>query len=305
MTEAQTLDEPVLYKHIHEQFRHVCAMTDAQRLAFLDEPRWIGYPKAQFILDTLIGLMNKPKRPRMPNLLLVGDSNNGKTTIIRRFEQLCGGGYVDEESEAVRPIVVAEAPPSADEKGLYVSILSQFWTPFRASDTATSLRHSVIYKLRACKAKVLVIDELHSLLAGAPVKQRQTMNAIKMLCNELCIPVVGVGTRDAVRVLHTDPQHASRFDVVSLAKWELDEDFQRLVAGFEKVLPLKLRSDLAEPELATALHSICDGNLGDLHRLLSECARKAISTGKEQITMEIVQSKHWVRPTKGLRELQA
>ncbi|MDP4078525.1 TniB family NTP-binding protein [Acidovorax sp. A1169] len=282
----------------------MCGYSDAQRLSFLDEPRWIGYPKAQFILDTLIGLMNKPKRPRMPNLLLVGDSNNGKTTIISRFEQLCGSGFIDEESEAVRPIVVAESPPNADEKGLYVSILSQFWTPFRASDTVTSLRHTAITKLRACKAKVLVIDELHSLLSGPPAKQRQVMNSIKMLCNELRIPVVGVGTRDAVRVLHTDPQHASRFDVVSLSKWELNEDFQRLLAGFELVLPLKLKSDLAEPELATAMHSICDGNLGDLNRLLVECAKKAISTGTEKITMEIVQSKQWVRPTKGLRELQ-
>lgn len=305
MTEAHILDDAVLYKHVHEQFRNVCAQSDAQRLAFLDEPRWIGYQKAQFILDTLIGLMNKPKRPRMPNLLLVGDSNNGKTTIIRRFEHLCGTGYVDEESEAVRPIVVAEAPPSAYEKGLYVSILGQFWTPFRPSDTVTALRHNAINKLRACKAKVLVIDELHSLLAGTPVKQRQTMNSIKMLCNELCIPIIGVGTRDAVRVLHTDPQHASRFDVVSLSKWELDEDFQRLLAGFEKVLPLKLSSDLPDPELATAMHTICDGNLGDLHRLLVECAKKAIVTGKEQITMEIVQSKSWVRPSKGLRELHA
>ena len=115
---------------MHEQFRYVCELSDAQRIAFLDEPRWVGYSHAKFVMDTLVGLMNKPKRPRMPNLLLVGDSNNGKSTIIRRFETLCGTGYVDEESEAVRPIVIAESPPGADEKGLYISILSQFWSPF-------------------------------------------------------------------------------------------------------------------------------------------------------------------------------
>eukprot|EP01030_Chromulinospumella_sphaerica_P000028 gene28-33_t len=93
------------YLHVHEQFRYVCELSDAQRIAFLDEPRWVGYSHAKFVMDTLLGLMNKPKRPRMPNLLLVGDSNNGKTTIIRRFEKLCGTGYVDEESEAVRPIL--------------------------------------------------------------------------------------------------------------------------------------------------------------------------------------------------------
>lgn len=289
--------------HIAEKFRHVLSMSDAQRIAFLDEPRWIGYKRAQFVMDTLVGLMNKPKRDRMPNLLIVGDSNNGKTTIVRRFEQLCGEGYIDEHSEAVRPIVVAHAPPTADEKSLYVSILSQFWTPFRVSDTVPALRHQTINKLRVSKTRVLIIDEIHSILIGPPVKQRQVMNSIKMLCNELAIPVVGVGTRDAVKVLQTDPQHASRFSVISLTKWELDEDFQTLLAGFEKVFPLKKPSDLSDPELATALHSICEGNLGDLLMLLTECAKQAITSGSEKIDMAIVQSKRWVKPTKGLREL--
>ncbi|BCO27332.1 hypothetical protein MIZ03_2220 [Rhodoferax lithotrophicus] len=65
------------------------------------------------------------------------------------------------------------------------------------------------------------------------------MNAIKLLCNELAIPIVGVGTREAVRVLHTDPQHASRFEVMNLPLWELNKEFQQLLVGFEKVLPLK------------------------------------------------------------------
>lgn len=292
------------YLHVHERFRDVLKLSDADRIAFLDESRWIGYEKAQFILDTLVGLMKKPKRPRMPSLLIVGDSNMGKTTIIRRFESLCGQGHIDAESVSVRPIIVAEAPPSADEKGLYVSILRRFWAPFRVNDTVAALRHEAINRLLSCKAQILVIDELHSILLGPPTKQRQVMNSIKMLCNELCIPIVGVGTRDAVKVLHTDPQHASRFDVISLPKWELDEAFQKMLAGFERVLPLKKPSNLSEPELATALHSIADGNLGDLQRLLVECSKQAISSGTECISLDIVRGKVWVRPTRGIRELE-
>jgi len=150
---------------------------------------------------------------------------------------------------------------------------------------------------------MLVVDEFHSLLTGSPVKQREVMNAIKLMCNELAIPIVGVGTREAVRVLHSDPQHASRFDVLSLPLWELNADFQRLLAGFEKVLPLKHRSNLHAPELAKLLHTISEGNTGNLHRLLVECATDAIKSGKEQIDKSIVESKAWVRPTRGIREL--
>ena len=136
------------------------------------------------------------------------------------------------------------------------------------------------------------------------MKQREVMNAIKLLCNELAIPVVGVGTREAVRVLHTDPQHASRFDVVSLPLWELDKDFQRLLAGFEKVLPLKKPSKLHQPETATLLHTISEGNIGNLHRLVVECAIEAIESGKEQIDKSTIESKAWLRPTRGIREVE-
>lgn len=290
------------YEHIHPDFRHIIGLTDAERMEFMDMPRWIGNKSAQHILDTLQGLMIKPTRPRMINLLIVGDPNNGKTTIIRRFKELCGQGYVDDDGP-VKPVIIAEAPPSADEKGLYISILEQFYAPYRASDPASKLRYQVIHQLRYCKTKVLIIDEFHSLLTGSAIKQREVMNTIKLLCNELAIPIVGVGTREAVRVLHTDPQHASRFDVMILPAWELNQDFQRLLAGFEKVLPLKNASKLHEPELASLIHAISEGNTGNVHRLLMECAKEAIKNGSEQIDKKIIQSKSWLRPTRGIREV--
>ncbi|HEA3201575.1 TPA: TniB family NTP-binding protein [Aeromonas veronii] len=293
------------YKHIHPDFHHIMLLSDKERIEFLDEPRWIGYKTAQQVMDTLQGLLHKPVRPRMPNLLLVGDPNNGKTTIVRRFFDLCGQGYVNEDADPVKPIILAEAPPSADEKSLYISILERFFTPYRATDPVSKLRYQVIHLFRACHVRMLIIDEFHSLLTGSAVKQREVMNAIKLLCNELAIPIVGVGTREAVRVLHSDPQHASRFDVMSLPVWELNPDFQRLLADFEKVLPLKNPSRLHQPELATALHAISEGNIGNLHCLLVECAKEAAKSGKEQIDKAIIESKAWVRPTRGIRELMA
>lgn len=293
------------FSHIHPDFQHIMCLSNKERLAFLDEPRWVGYDTAQLIMDSLNALMDKPKRPRMPSLLVVGDPNNGKTTIIRRFYDLCGTPYVNEDADPVKPIILAEAPPSADEKGLYISLLERFFAPYRASDSTAKLRYQVIHLFRACSVRLLVIDEFHSLLTGTATKQREVMNAIKLLCNELCIPIVGVGTREAVRVLHSDPQHASRFDVVSLPLWTLNKNFQRLLASFEKVLPLQQPSRLHQPELASAFHAISGGNLGDLHRLLVECARAAIESGGECITQDIVRSKSWVRPTKGIREISA
>lgn len=292
-----------LYVHVHPEFREVMHASDEARLAFLDEPRWIGYQRAQLVLDTLQALMNKPRQPRMRNLLIVGDSNNGKTTLVQRFMHLCGEAYVDAEANSIKPVIVAEAPPSADEKGMYISILERFWAPYRATSPPAELRYQAVHMLRGCKARILIIDEFHSLLTGPATKQREVMNAIKLLCNEVGVPIVGVGTRDAVQVLHTDPQHASRFDVLPLPLWTLDPEFQRLLAGIERVLPLKKQSLLSSPEMATTVHAISGGNLGDAYRLLNECAKKAIVNGKEQITEELLRSMAWLRPTRGVREM--
>ncbi|KAB0486471.1 hypothetical protein SAMN04490202_2802 [Pseudomonas reinekei] len=291
------------YTHVHPEFRAVVQLADSERIHFLDQPRWIGYPAAQKILDTLLHLMQMPARPRMRNLLIVGDSNNGKTTIVRRFMALHGEGYVNEEGDAVKPVILTESPPTSGEKGLYIAILDQFWAPYRESDSVTKLRYQVVHMFRSCSVRMLIIDEFHSLLTGSAIKQRETMNALKFLCNTLAIPVVGVGTADAVLVLHTDPQHASRFDVMPLNTWQPNAEFQKLVKGFESVLPLREPSGLYRPHLAQLLHSISGGNTGDLQRLLLECATDAIKSGKEHIDQSIIESKSWLRPTRGIREL--
>lgn len=291
------------YAHVHADFRPVLDLSDRERILFMGDARWIPYKAATNILGTLDSLFDAHTRPRMLNLLLVGEPNNGKTTLVRHFLKLRGEGYINEDNDPVRPVILAESPTSADEKELYVAILEQMWMPYRATDTKVKLRYQVTHALRELKVKMLIIDEIHSMLTGSAIKQREVMNALKLLCNTLMIPIVGVGTPDAVQILHIDPQHASRFDVVKLDTWKLDADFQRLLKGFEMILPLKKPSNLFQPELAQILHSISGGNTGDLHRLLVECAKEAITSGKEFIDRPLIESKSWTRPTRGIRHL--
>lgn len=291
------------YKHIHEKFRHLVFADKANRLRSLQQERWIGYDVADNLLTKLLDLMQAPKRPRMQNLLLVGDSNNGKTTIVKRFYKLHGEAYQTDTKDAVMPIILAESPPSANEKELYISLIERFAVPYKSTDSIVKLRYQAIHLFREFHVQMLIIDEFHSLLTGTARQQNQVMNAIKLLCNELQIPIVGVGTRDAVRVLHTDPQHASRFDVAELPLWKLDVNLQKLLFAIEKTLPLKYPSELKQPEIASLIHSISEGNLGNIQRLVSTCAKAAIESGDEQITIETIREHSWLQPTQGLRHI--
>ncbi len=289
--------------HLGEHARAVIGRPDRERIRFLREPHWIGYELAQAFIQLLCDLADAPRHPRAQNLLLVGEPANGKTTTVAHFEATYGVSHQDENGDPVRPVILAQAPPSADEKALYISILERFWAPYRASESAVRLRYQVIHAMQSCQVRILIIDELHSVLTGTALKQREVMNALKLLCNELCIPIVGVGTRDAVRVLHTDPQHASRFDVVALPLWKPDTQFQRLLASFERLLPLRKPSMLHNPDLARKIHYLCEGNIGNLSRLLIACAQAAIESGQECITLDIIERHGWVRSRDGIREI--
>ncbi|EFF83934.1 TPA: TniB family NTP-binding protein [Acinetobacter baumannii] len=277
------------YPHIFQEFRPIVDQSNEDRLYFLEEDRWIGYPAANDLLDQLKGMLTLPKRSRMPNLLVLSKPNNGKTSIINQFFKLYGEGYINELNNAVKPVIVVQAPVSPDEKALYMAILDRFWEPFRERDPVAKLRYQVVHCLKLYEVKLLIIDEMNSLLCGTPIKQRTVMNAIKYLCNETHIPVVGFGTEEAVRVLYTDPQHVSRFRVVNLPLWQLDKEFQALVNKFEKVLPLKQPSRLAEPATVKYLHDITEGNLGNLRSLLREAAKKAIISGQEYIDHHLLE----------------
>ena len=290
--------------HLHPNFHHLMNLTDKERIYFLHEPRWIGYTKANEIISMLSDYMSRPKRLRTMNLLFISESNNGKTTIIHKFKDLYGKPTVDEEMDPQKPVLLTDAPSSADEKGLYAAILDKFWAPYKLTSPVLKLRYQVIHLMKICNVKIIIIDEFHSLLAGSANKQREVMNGIKLLSNELKIPIVGVGTKEAIRVLHLDPQHASRFDVVRLSKWEKNKEFQNLLVSFEKVLPLKNASKLHLPKLASELYAKSDGNIGDLHQLLIEASTIAINDGSEIITNELIKNISWFRSTKGIREIE-
>ena len=199
------------YEHIAPKYRHVLGLSDRDRLAFLDQEILLNYPAATELHKRLKRLFDMPKRTRMGNLLIVGESNNGKSTVVQQFQERHGQPYVNEDDQAVKPVIIAQAPPTADEKSLHLSILKHFHAPHRMTAPVTELRYQVIHLFRLCHTRMLIIDEVHSLLAGTVRKQSEVMNTIKLLCNELQIPIICVGTREAVNVLHTDPQHASRF----------------------------------------------------------------------------------------------
>ncbi|MDW7646483.1 MAG: TniB family NTP-binding protein [Desulfuromonadales bacterium] len=273
------------------------AATRAERIDKIKQSRWIGYPKAQEILKSLDALLSHPKVNRMPNMLIVGPTNNGKSELVKRFQELHPARDNPKGNSTYAPVVVVQAPPVPDENRLYNNILTKVFCPHRPKDPAVVKEPQVLEVLNRIGVRILIIDEIHSILAGSTERQRQVLNVIRRLGNELKISIVAVGIKDAFRAIQTDPQLANRFKPALLEKWTLNNDYLRLLASFEKLLDLEKPSRLHETSLATRLLSMSEGTIGELSTLLNDAAEFAIESGEECITHSLLDRLRWLSPS--------
>jgi hypothetical protein len=233
----------------------------------------------------------------MPNLLLYGATGNGKTMIINRFLARHPADDNPDGDAAVIPVLAVQAPPLPSESRLYDAILEALFAPYKPRDHVSKKQFQVLRILRGVQTRMLIIDEIHHVLVGSTNQQRVVMNAIKYLSNELQIPLVAVGTLEAVRAIQADPQLASRFYRTELPLWCMGREYRKLLASFERMLPLKRPSQLAKAPLATKLLAVTEGTIGELSTLLKSAAIYAVRTGTERIDMSILAGLEWEPPS--------
>lgn len=285
-------------KHLHDKTKAIVNNSNnKERIHSVKKFKWIGYTQATSIIKQFDDLMHYPTTHRMPNILLIGDSNNGKTVLLNRFVKL-NESYVEETTNnLVYPTMMIQAPPEPDEKRFYNAILDHLFAPYRSSEKIEMRQQRVIHLLKKVKLRLLIIDEIHHVLAGTMSKQRSFLNVLKFLSNELKISMVCSGTRDAFNAIQTDPQLANRFEPKVLKKWRNDEDFLRLLASFERLLPLKEPSLLVEHSLATKILTKSEGLIGEIAKVLELSSILAIESGIEKINKNIIDNIDYTSPS--------
>lgn len=292
------IDRDHAEKLIPEAREHLECPVD-ERLKFIQLDRWVAYPRAAQILERMETLFSSPKKHRMPGLLVVGEPNNGKTSLVQRFCALHpkNDGWSDAPPY---PVMYVQAPSGPDERQFYDSILSTLLVPFRYRDAVSEKLDSIAYYFNKIGTRMLIVDEIHNILSGSSLKQRAFLNALKNLSNRMQIPLVLVGTKEALAAISIDAQFSSRFRPERLHKWKPDQNFVNMLANMERTLPLSLPSNLATPELAPAIYDLSGGILGELSSLLSGAAATAIKTGTERITLKELKMTEKLPPTERL-----
>ncbi len=274
--------------HLLPSIQSVTLQPDQERIAHIRADRWIGYTRARQALARLNDLLTHPKRQRMPNLLIVGPTNNGKSMIVEKFHRTHPSVPRGVSEPDRVPVLTVQMPSGPDIKRFYTLILHALGMPTYPHQNVARKEDHTLYMLESVGVKVLVIDEVHNILAGPVPRQREFLNLLRFLGNTLKIALVCVGTQDAYLAIRNDAQLENRFEPFALPRWKDDDEYASLLASFEAVLPLRQPSNLAEPALASHLLTKTEGTIGELTTLITLSATQAITTGQESIDRALV-----------------
>lgn len=147
------------------------------------------------------------------------------------------------------------------------------------------LRAGVIRLLRELAVRVLVIDEINSVLAGTPRQQRLFLQLLRFLSNELRAALVCAGVPEARHALLSDPQLRSRFSDVELPAWAAGEELRDFVNRLIWSMPLREPSPVDSAKLRALLVKQSQGVTLGICKAVERAAIAAIRSGRERIEL--------------------
>ncbi len=286
---------------LREETKKILGCSNEERIKYINEEYWIDYPIAQNILEKMEDIYNFGYgKTRYISILLVGGSNNGKTSLLKQFLEKhppydynidgeqpdwITDEFFDKYTGIGRPVLYVISPTEPSESRLYSIILEQLNIPYKTRDSLDVKAKLVEYYLKALSVRVLVIDEIHNIINGSPARQKQIMSAIRDLSSKLKMPVILAGVKEALRAVNTEDQISSRYRPEYLTKWKMDKDYISLLATTISKLPLKKQSTIINKDDAQEILELCNGYIGEIVNLIKAAAVHAIKTGSERVTI--------------------
>lgn len=279
------------FPHLNDRARAHVEHPLAERIRCVLGDTIIVHPRLAEILNEVDWMIREPAGFRARGLMVHASPGNGKSAIAeilkRRYPVTANAVAADcKPPDCAISISLAGARAT---KAVLVRMLDSLKCPIgRGSIAEQELRvHDV---LRRCGCRLLILDETQDMLKGCESEQFRVIDVLKHLMNQLRLPILALGTADAVDAFRVDAHMQARFKPIELPAWSAGEEFAGFLRKYEEALPLKKRSNLDSPLIMKYLVAYGEGVLDPMLRRIKAAAVQAMVDGSERITLELLRT---------------
>ncbi|HVA54384.1 MAG TPA: TniB family NTP-binding protein [Gammaproteobacteria bacterium] len=273
--------------HLSENVRPQALLPDAVRVQLILRPLFVEHTAIKFIMNELDWMLSNQSR-RAPGLAVCAPPGSGKTELSMRVGRAYPPRQPGEGRLSVMPVVVISMSGAYDMRTVYGRVMFALEVPCSERLTTTAREIQVLHLLRRVSCILLVLDEFQDISKGTDREQRRALDAVKLLMNQLNLPILALGTQEAGRALQSDAHLAARFSHTALPVWKKNAEFVALLKAVHSQLPLRKPSSLTSDEVMQRLLTHSKGILGVIMRLLQDAAIHAIIEGQEYIDVRMI-----------------
>lgn len=255
------------------------------------EGEYLSFPafsRAQDEIESLLAMYRNAGVVR--NLLVLGESGTGKTTLCRTFVERYPRSFLEERD--VIPVLHVSIPPAATVAGTLQGMLTTLGDPSPSSGTVSAKIARAIKLAKGCSVELIFWDEAqHAYDRGKTYTQYMVGDCLKVIMDQIGAPAVMIGLPRTELLLRTNEQLRRRFTrrlQLALGQHEsrkASEECLTLFTSLAPVLPMPLtRGDYTWREFGERLYAATDGRVAYVKALLSASIRLAIGQNLSQIS---------------------
>ncbi|MBS2964778.1 ATP-binding protein [Actinocrinis puniceicyclus] len=259
--------------------------------AGLDQPNWEA--KGMAAVDAFPGL--------------------GKTTVGLSFAKRVHNDLIRQHGRFTAagherwPVIRVGMMGDTTVKDFNWAMLEFFAHSGRNSGTANSFLSRALDCAVSCESRLLLVDDLQ-FLRFRSIRGTELANQFKTIANEFPLMILFIGYDLRKKGLYEDPQLERRITPLELAPFTIKNEAGRMqwrsfLLSLEQrvVLADKYPGMLAD-DLSDHLYARCSGHIGSLMTLVKRACLRAIRTGEERLTPDLLTH---VKPDRAAREQQA
>lgn len=230
------------------------------------------------------------------NLLVLGESGTGKTTLCRDFVTRHPQLVLSERD--VIPVLHVPIPPAATIASVTEAMLSRLGDPAPTMGTVSAKTARAVKLARAVSVELLLFDEAqHIQDRGKLPSQYLVGDWLKTVMDEIGVPTVLLGLPRVNQLLQVNEQVRRRFSrrrylqMGQNGESSVESECLQLFLSLGENFPIPLTcGNFGWNEMAQRVYFACDGRVAYIKKLLSGSIRIALERDSNRVDPGILEA---------------